>query len=82
MFKINTRAPAFQGQEIAMTQMTVYEVLADRVTGEWIREPKATEEIADRMDFLNQPDTGSAHHDTYESPFDGSTRLLRVVWQD
>lgn len=64
-----------------MTTQTIYEVIADAATGEWIRQPEATEEIADRVEFLRRADTDDRAHTTYESPFDGTTRLLRVMWK-
>ena len=64
-----------------MNTQAIYEVEADAVTGEWIREPKLTEEIAERIEFLRAADSDDIAHTTYESPFDGSTRLLRVLWK-
>ncbi len=80
---INTHGQrgAVQQTESSMNTQTIYEVQADAATGEWIREPKATEEIAELAEFLKRADSDDVAHTTYESPFDGSTRLLRVVWQ-
>lgn len=76
-------APRVQGLEIEMSQaeMKIWEVAVNAETGEWLREPKATEETAELEEFLSRQDTSALMHTTYESPFDGGTRLLRAVLQ-
>ncbi len=67
-------------------QIKIYEVQADRETGEWLHEPKDTGAVTDWDDWLKLQDTDAEHFDTYEVPVtDGETdgeetRAIRVTW--
>ncbi|TKD26448.1 hypothetical protein FBT96_00590 [Rhodobacter capsulatus] len=75
-----------------MTNMhPLYEVKADRETGEWIGEPQSTGEAVDFAEWCARKDTDTEHFDHYEASWNEindfgdemrkeETRALRVIW--
>ena len=64
-----------------MKILPLYEVVADRATGEWIGDPSLIGEIEDKV-HLSKKDTEDIHYDTYEHfekySVDSETRAIIV----
>jgi hypothetical protein len=58
-------------------KMQVFEVWADRETGQWIGIPREVGEIR-ATDFSAMADSDSIHWDTFER--DGETCAIKVLW--
>ena len=70
-----------------MTAHQLYEVTADRETGEWIGEPENTGAVVELSEWCARADTDAEHCDHYEASLVDAddvrheeTRALRVIW--
>ena len=47
-------------------QLPIYDVQADRQTGEWVTEPEFSGDYATRQEWSRMTDSRHFHYDTYE----------------
>ena len=77
-----------KGWRDEMTSMCpLYEVTADRETGEWIGEPADTGEVVGFSEWCARKDTDAEHYDHYEASWTDAddvrheeVRAIRVLW--
>jgi hypothetical protein len=63
------------------TFLPLFEVNADRATGEWLAEPRAIGTIH-LAEFEQWEDTSDVHYNQYKDAETGEQRAIKVWWQD